>query len=127
MPSVARALLVVSVLLASPIRVAAHDVAKGPNGGPIVTVADHHLELTETAGTLAIFMTDAKHEPIAAAGASGRAIVQSGGKTTTVALAPGAGNRLDGKSEVPVEKGARVVVTVTLDKGANVQARFVLP
>jgi hypothetical protein len=105
----------------------AHDVEKGPNGGPIATVQDKHLELTTTGGVVSVYVTDAKHEPIATAGAAGRAVVQIGGKTSTIALASEDGSRLIGKPESPIAKGARIVVSVTLAGGSAIQARFVAP
>lgn len=127
-PSIRMATALLTTALAlTPLSTFAHDVEKGPNGGPIVTVADKHLELTTAGPAIVVFLTDAKHEPIAATGATGRAVVQSGGKTTTVALAAGEGNRLTGTSEAPLAKGARVVVSASLASGGTLQARFVVP
>ncbi len=112
-----------TVLLAA-IPAHAHDEEKGPNGGPMVTVEDKHLEFVAKGVEIIVYVSDKKHDPIAMAGGSGRAIVQASGKTTTVALTPGDGNRLVGKAEAAVASGARVVVSATLPGGAAVQARF---
>lgn len=105
----------------------AHDAASGPNGGTMVQLDDKHLELTTTNEALVVYVTDTKHDPIATVGATGRAIVQADGKTTTVALAPTAPNILTGKPEAPLAKGTRIVVTAIMPSGANMQARFVIP
>jgi len=112
--------------LASPLS-RAHEVAKGPHGGTVVTVEPNHihLELTTNGPEIVVYVTDKADAPIATAGASGRAVIQMSGKTTTVTLAPGEGNRLSGKAEAPVTKGARVVVSASLAGGVNLQARFV--
>ena len=104
----------------------AHDTAKGPNGGAMVQADDKHLEFTVSDLALTVYVSDAKHDTIVTAGATGRAIVQADGKTATVSLAPLEPNALNGKLDAPLGKGARVVVTATLVDGTNVQARFVV-
>lgn len=120
----ATAIALTLLLAAMPAR--AHDDEKGPNGGPMVTVEDKHLEFVAKGADITVYVSDKKHDPIAMAGGSGRAIVQASGKTTTVALTPGEGNRLVGKAGAAVASGARVVVSATLPGGAAVQGRFVV-
>ena len=110
------------LLLAAP--AVAHE-GKGPHGGIQVDAGDKHVELVVEGPKLAVYVTDAKHAALALAGASGRAIVQDGGRTATVALAPAEGDRLVGTAEAPVGKGARVVTSLTI-AGEPVQARFVV-
>jgi hypothetical protein len=106
--------------------VSAHEVAKGPNGGPVVDVSGHHVEMVAKGTELVLFLTDEAEKPLASAGAkSPRAIVQDGGKTATVPLNPAEPNRLIGTLAQPLSKGARVVVSVTMPDGRAVQARFV--
>jgi hypothetical protein len=105
----------------------AHSAAKGPNGGALVQVDDKHLELLATQQGLTVYISDIKHEPITTVGASGRAIVQADGKTATLTLTASGPNSLSGKSEAPLGKDTRVVVTAILAGGTNLQARFVLP
>ncbi|MFE1597496.1 hypothetical protein [Methylobacterium sp. ID0610] len=97
--------------------------AKGPNGG-IVTVSDgHDVEMVSNGTELVIYLFDDDKKPTS--GRSGaRAIVQEGGKTTTVQLTPAAPNRLVGTLSAPLGAGARVVVSATLSEGHKVQARF---
>jgi hypothetical protein len=104
----------------------AHEVAKGPNGGPVVDVSGHHVEMVAKGTELVLFLTDEADKPLASAGAKNpRAIVQEGGKTATVPLTPAEPNRLVGTLAQPLGKGARVVVSVTMADGHAVQARFV--
>jgi hypothetical protein len=104
----------------------AHEVAKGPNGGPVVDSAGHHVEMTTKGTELVLFLTDEADGPLASAGTkNARAIVQDGGRTATVALQPAEPNRLVGTLGQPLSKGARVVVSATMADGHAVQARFV--
>lgn len=105
----------------------AHDSAKGPNGGAMVQIDDKHLEFVSNSDALTLYLTDAKHDPVATAGASGRAVLLVDGKTSTIALVPTVPNLLTGKPEALLPKGARVVVSASLPGGTNVQARFVVP
>jgi hypothetical protein len=111
---------------AMPLAVGAHELAKGPNGGPVVDSAGHHVEMVARGTELVLFVTgeaDAAHPSAGAKNA--RAIVQDGGKTATVQLQAADPNRLVGALPAPLGKGARVVVTATLADGHAVQARFV--
>ena len=102
----------------------AHDVAKGPNGGPMRAAGDKHLELVVDAASIVVFVSDKAHEPVPAKGLTGRAVVQDGGKVVTVTLAAADGNRLVGSAPQPIGKGARIVVSATLAGGQVLQARF---
>jgi hypothetical protein len=110
----------------APLPALAHDMAKGPNGGPVVDVAGHHVEMVANGTELVLFLSDEADKPLASAGTrNARAIVQDGGKTTTVALRPAEPNRLVGALAQPLGKGARVVVSATMADGHAIQARFV--
>ena len=111
---------------ALPLVATGHEMAKGPNGGPVVDSAGHHVEMVARGTELVLFLTaeaDAAHPSGGAKNA--RAIVQDGGKTVTVQLQAADPNRLVGTLAAPLSKGARVVVTATLADGHAVQARFV--
>jgi hypothetical protein len=119
-------LLVALALAASPLAVAAHETAKGPNGGPVADASGHHVEMVAKGTELVLFLTGDADKPIASAGTKGaRAVVQDGGKTATVPLQPADPNRLVGALPGPLGKGARVVVSATMADGHAVQARFV--
>lgn len=103
----------------------AHEVSKGPNGGPIVDVAGHHIEMVAKGTEFVLYLTDADDKPLASAGAkAARAIVQDAGKTVTVALSAVEPNKLVGALTQPMGAGARIVVSATLTDGHALQARF---
>lgn len=119
-------LIVALAIAAAPLAAISHEVAKGPNGGPVVDSAGHHVEMLANGTQLVLFLTGDADKPIASAGAkNARAIVQDGGKTATVQLQPAEPNRLVGALTAPLGKGARVVVSATMADGHAVQARFV--
>ena len=119
-------LILALAIAAVPLAAGAHEIAKGPNGGPVVDSAGHHVEMVARGSELVLFLTEADDKPLASAGTkNARAIVQDGGKTTTVQLQAADPNRLVGALPAPLGKGARVVVTATLADGHAVQARFV--
>ncbi|WP_262271688.1 hypothetical protein [Microvirga yunnanensis] len=119
-------LILALAIAAAPFTTAAHEMAKGPNGGPVVDSAGHHVEMVAKGSELVLFLTEADDKPLASAGAkNARAIVQDGGKTATVPLQPAEPNRLVGALAQPLGSGARVVVSATMADGHAVQARFV--
>lgn len=114
------------VLLAAPLQVLAQVPAKGPNGGPVVESHGHYVEMVSQGAELVLYLTEGANKPLASAGMKNlRAIVQDGGKTTTVTLAPTEPNKLVGTLPGPLGNGARVVVSGTLTDGHAIQARFV--
>ncbi len=113
-------------LAAWPMMALAHEAAKGPNGGPVVDSAGHHVEMVVNGTELVLFLTEADDKPLASAGTrNARALVQDSGKTAAVALEPAEPNRLVGALAQPLAPGARVVVSATMADGHAVQARFV--
>lgn len=103
----------------------AHEVSKGPNGGPVVDVAGHHVEMVAKGTGFVLYLTDAADKPLSSAGTkSARAIVQDAGKTATVALSAIEPNKLVGVLAQPLGAGARIVVSATLADGHALQARF---
>ena len=121
-----RILFALGIAAALPLAASAHEVAKGPNGGPVVDSAGHHVEMVAKGTDLTLFLTDEADKPLASASAkNARAIVQDGGKTTTVPLQPAEPNKLVGALPQPLGSGARVVVSATMTDGHAVQARFV--
>ncbi len=119
-------ILIALTLAGAPFAAAGHENAKGPNGGPVVDSAGHHVEMVARDAELVLFLTGDADKPLASAGTkNARAIVQDGGKTATVALQPAEPNKLVGNLSQPLGKGARVVVSATMADGHVVQARFV--
>jgi hypothetical protein len=119
-------LILALAVAAMPLAAGAHEMAKGPNGGPVVDSAGHHVEMVANGTELVLFLTGEADKPIASAGTkNARAIVQDGGKTGTVPLQPAEPNRLVGALAAPLGRDARVVVSATMADGHAVQARFV--
>jgi hypothetical protein len=103
----------------------AHEVSKGPNGGPVVDVAGHHVEMVAKGTEFALYLTDAADKPLSSVGTkAARAIVQDAGKTATVALSAIEPNKLVGTLAQPLGAGARIVISATLADGHALQARF---
>jgi hypothetical protein len=121
-----RSLFLSIALAAAPLTTSAHEMATGPNGGPVVDSSGHHVEMVAKGAELVLFLTGEGEKPLASAGAiKARAIVQDQGQTATVALHPAEPNKLVGALLQPLGNGARVVVSATMADGHIVQARFV--
>ena len=100
---------------------------KGPNGGPMVTVQGHDIEFVHNGLEIAFYVADHDGVPLATKNLKGRAVVQDGGKTTTVPLSPAAPNRLVGKLQAPLSAKARIVMSTAISAGGHkhtLQARF---
>jgi hypothetical protein len=121
-----RKLIALAAAAALPLAALAHESGKGPNGGPVVDAAGHHVEMVAKGKDLVLYLTEEADRPLASSGAkNARAIIQDGGKTATVPLEPAEPNKLVGTLAQPLGTGARVVVSATLADGHAVQARFV--
>ena len=117
--------LLLLALATLPLSAGAHELAKGPNGGPVVDSAGHHVEMVAEGTQLVLFLTGEADKPLASAGSkNARAIVQDGGKTATIPLQPAEPNKLVGTLPQPLGRGARIVVSATMADGHAVQARF---
>jgi hypothetical protein len=119
-------LLVAAGLALFAFAAAAHEMRSGPNGGQVVDAGQYHLELVAEQSKLTIFLSDADDKPVAAAGSSGRAIIQFDGKVTTIRLEADEDSRLSGALPHALSLGSRLAVTMTLGNGQNLQARFAL-
>lgn len=104
--------------------VMAHDMEKGANGGHVVDVKGHHIELVTKEDTVTLFLTDDKDQPIASKGSSGRVIIQDKGATAAADLTPVDPNQLTAKLGAPLTPTAKLVVSATLSDGHELQARF---
>jgi hypothetical protein len=99
---------------------------KGPNGGVVVRADDHPVEFVFSDQEIVFYVGDHDGKPMPTKGLKARAVVQVGGKTMTINLAPAAPNRFVGKLAAPLGPKARVVFSSVFD-GHNLQARFVTP
>jgi hypothetical protein len=97
----------------------------GPNGGLVGGTGSHQVELVVSSTELTVYLLEHGkiHETKAA---SFRAVVQQGGKTTTINLVDQDGKRMVGKLDDPLQKGAIVVVAGKDHHGDRVNARFVI-
>ena len=99
---------------------------KGPNGGLVVKADEHPIEFVVRDQEIVFYVGDHDGKPMPTKGLKARAVVQDGGKTTTVALSPAAPNMFVGKLAAPLGAKARVVFSSAFD-GHSLQARFVAP
>jgi hypothetical protein len=100
---------------------------KGPHGGPVVTSEGHPIEFVNSGQEIVFYFTDDDGSPLSTKGMTGRAVIQDGGKTTTVPLTAAQPNRMVGKVQTPVGAKARVVLSATLSLGGHkhtLQGRF---
>ena len=119
-----RALMIAAVSLT--LVASAGAQTKGPNGGMVVKADDHPVEFVFSDQEIVFYVGDHDGKPMSTKGLKARAVVQVGGKTSTIALSPAAPNRFVGKLATPLGSKARVVVSSVFD-GHNLQARFVTP
>jgi hypothetical protein len=97
----------------------------GPNGGLVDGAGSHQTELVVNATEITIYLLE-HGKPHDTKGASLRAVVQQGGKTTTVNLADQGGTKLVATLPAPLDKGAIVVVTGKDSHGDRFSARYVI-
>jgi hypothetical protein len=96
----------------------------GPNGGLVDGTGSHQTELVVNATEITIYLLE-HGKPHDTKGASLRAVVQQGGKTTAINLAD-QGGKLVAKLPGPLDKGAIVVVTGKDSHGDPFSARYVI-
>jgi len=97
---------------------------KGVNGGDVVTVEGHPIEFVSKGPDITFYIIDDDGTtPVQTKGLRGRAVIQDGGKTTTVNLSAAEPNKFVGKLQAPLGSKARVVFSARVE-GHNLQARF---
>jgi hypothetical protein len=121
------AILTVTVTLAASTAAWAHDQAKGPNGGVVVDDAGHHIEFTAKPDQIVLYLHDASDKPLSSAKATGRIISLAGTKQSTLELAAVEPNLIVAKLDAPLAPATKLVVSIKLEDGHNVTARFVAP
>lgn len=102
----------------------AHDVAKGPHGGPVAEAGDYHVELVAKDNLVEVFLTDANDKQVLPAGFKGVAILVISGKSSRVALEPTPDARLSGKAIGALPTELKGVVQITAPGGKTAQAKF---
>ncbi|HWV80487.1 MAG TPA: hypothetical protein VNZ50_03600 [Hyphomicrobiaceae bacterium] len=117
--------VVLALLFAIVFAPAAHAQKVGPNGGMLAGKGGHETELVVTPTELTVYIID-HGKAHSTKGVSLRAIVQQGGKSTTVPLADVDNKKLVGKLESPLAAGAIVVVSGKDDHGDVLSARYTI-
>jgi hypothetical protein len=103
---------------------AAQSGKKGDNGGEVVVMEGHPIEFVARGQEIAFYvLEDDGKSPTPTKGFSGRAVIQDGGKTIAVALAPAEPNMFVGQLAMPLGSKARVVFSAKVP-GHTLQARF---
>lgn len=112
-------------LLLAPAAAFAHGTPPAPaHGGQVVEdSAEHWVELVTSGDLLTVYVLDEGKNPIPSAQLGGKATVLVGGKSQTVALAPGDGNSLTGRL-TPAASGKMTAVLSLTVSGKPAQARF---
>ena len=117
--------MILAMLFAMLLIPAAHAQKTGPNGGMLAGKGGHELELVATPTDLTIFIID--HGKVhSTKGVSLRAVIQQGGKSTTLPLVDVGGTKLTGELKVPLGPGAIVVITGKDDHGDVLSARYTI-
>ena len=98
----------------------------GANGGPMRISEGHAIEFVSTDREITFYLLEEDGKPLDTKNLTGRAIVQEGGRSASVALAGAAPNKLTGSLTSPVGKGAKIVMTSRIH-GHSLQARFEVP
>ena len=113
-----------AALLAVIVFGAAAQTPKGQNGGDVVVMEGHPIEFVSKGQDIAFYiLEDDGKSPTPTKGFSGRAVIQDGGKTFAVILAPAEPNLFVAQLPMPLGAKARVVFSAKVD-GHNLQARF---
>ena len=96
----------------------------GPNGGMMMGKDGHETELVVGPAELTVYLYEnGKLEDVK--GAKFRAVIQEGGKNTTVTFAVD-GKKLVAKIAAPLAKGAVVVITGTDGDNHTISSRYVI-
>ena len=96
----------------------------GPNGGMMMGKDGHETELIVSPSELTVYLHE-NGKPEDVKGAKFRAVVQEGGKNTTVNFVVD-GKRLVAKIAAPLGKGAVVVITGTDGDNHMISSRYVI-
>jgi hypothetical protein len=118
---------IVALAIAGPLAASAPALAQkaGPNGGIVSGKAGHETELVIGATDLTVYVLhDGKADDVT--GTALKAVIQDGGKTTTVAFAAASPTKLVAKLPAALGKGAIVVLTGKDHHGDAISARHVV-
>jgi len=100
------------------------DAMASPHGGQLRMSGPYHFELVVGENEVKVYVTDHAMQSISVAGATGNAIILSGGKSE-LPLAPAGENLVEGKGEFKSGPDMKVVVSLTIPGQSQAwQARF---
>lgn len=97
---------------------------RGPNGGMLSEVGEHHIELIVSGQALTVHLLDHKNKAVAEAGLTGTAVITAGGTTETVKLTDQCGGKLSGSGKFPATGALQVVVNVNAPNEPTLTAKF---
>lgn len=103
--------------------VAAAQTTKGSNGGPVVRSEGHPIEFVRNGLDITFYVGDDDGSPLSTKDMKGRATVQDGGKTATVALSPASPNLMRGKLSAELSPKAIIVFSANAH-GHTLTARY---
>ncbi|WP_407521948.1 hypothetical protein [Methylobacterium oryzisoli] len=112
-----------AILLAAGLAGSAVAQTPGPNGGQTTVADGHPIEFVSRDKEITFFVIGEDGKPVDTKPLSARAVVQVGGKTQTITLAPATPNRFTGALAAPLPAGSKVVLTSKVH-GHSLQARF---
>ncbi|MCC3160219.1 hypothetical protein LJ737_23485 [Hymenobacter sp. 15J16-1T3B] len=133
-------LLAATLLLAAPLSLSAQHAHKpgaaghghnaagethahtAPHGGIVRTAGKYHVELVLQGGQMTVYLLDGKEQTQANKGLTGTAMVQQGGKTTTVPLAAYGDDQLRGA--LPAGATPTTAIITLRRGGETISARF---
>ena len=124
------AILALSLGAAAPGALLAHNneylaTIKGDHGGQIRMADNYHFEVVVGSGELQVWVTDHGNRAIATDGASGSAVILSGGAKLNVELSPTGENRLSAKDKrIVAASDNRIALTVNMKGQKALQVRF---
>lgn len=98
---------------------------KPRHGGVVSESRDLNFELVNRDGKAVIYILD-HGQPFSTAKASGKLTVLNGTERTEAELQPAGDNTLASTTEVPLNKGAKVIASLTLAGDSNVGVRFLV-
>ena len=117
-----RIVALATTLLIAP--AAAHEAAKGPNGGRVVEGGTHHVELVVRENVVSVFVMDANDKPISVTGFKGVVIFTISSKAQRIVLDSKDGTRLFGTSPLTLPADPAGVIQLTAPNGTTIQGRF---
>lgn len=115
-------LAMIAVIAAMP-DLAAAQTKTGSNGGPVVKSQGHPIEFVRKGMDIVFYVGDDDGSPLPTKDMRGRATIQDGGKTVTVALSPSSPNMMTGKLQAELTPKAIVVFSASLH-GHSLTARY---